>query len=116
MPRPGEIIRSTDTHAAIVTYIGKSRFERATASASQMPDCWWVDRVFVYPSLRRKGLGRKLVNEMLELIRARGGGRVVVCPGGYNMKYAEQRAFYEACGFCEVESDEVESGILEITV
>jgi len=60
---------------------------------------WWINRVLVQPDARGKGLGRMVVDEMVELIRNRGGKTVMVCPGGYDIPYADQCAFYEACGF-----------------
>ena len=45
---------------------------------------------------------------MLERIKERGGGLVVVCPGGYNTPYSQQRAFYEKCGFRQTEPGKME--------
>ena len=80
---------------------------RATASASNVGEYWWVDRVFVTPELRGCGFGKGLLTEVLDMIRERGGGLVRVCPGGYNMKYSDQFKFYEACGFKEARPGEM---------
>ena len=110
-----KLYRSSDDLSVCVSYFGasngKGSFDNATASATHRPTHWWVDRVFVYPPLRGKGLGKRLVTEMLELVRARGGSTVQVAPGGYNMKYSDQRTFYESCGFTEIEP-----GLMELTL
>jgi len=102
------MVRNSEPQAVSVFFQGK--LGNATASASFI-DRWWVDRVFVPENMRGNGLGKKLLLEVLDLIRERGGGRVEVCPGGYNMKYRDQKAFYQSCGFVEVEK-----GRMEITV
>ena len=98
-----DLIRNSDTHSISVYYRGKTGFDNATASASRLPTYWWVDRVFVHKTLRRKGMGKLLVGELLKLIRTRGFCLVQVAPGGYGMEYEDQRSFYESCGFCETE-------------
>ena len=64
-----------------------------------MDDVWWINRVFVHKDLRGKGIGKILVEEMIKLIVERGPTTVQVCPGGYDTPFAQQCAFYEACGF-----------------
>lgn len=86
-----------------------SMVERATASVSKHPDHWWFDRVFVYPTLRGRGLGKKLVLDVIERASKLGCTKFVVAPGGYNMKYKDQKAFYESCGFVPVKA-----GLLEL--
>lgn len=86
-------------------------FERATASASHLRNRWWIDRVFVSPSLRGKGLGKRMMLDVLAMVKEQGGGLVQVAPGGYNMRYRDQKSFYEACGFAEVKP-----GLMELTI
>lgn len=101
---------STPECCAIYCQQGNS-FERATASASHIKGRWFIDRVFVFPSLRGKGLGKRMVLDVLTMVKEQGGGLVQVVPGGYNMRYRDQKNFYEACGFAEVKP-----GLMETTV
>jgi GNAT superfamily N-acetyltransferase len=99
-----QLVRRREPRSLAVTIIANEvRFRNATASVEDMGDHWWVSRVWICPDWRRKGVGRFLVAELLSMVKDRGGKKVVVAPGGYNMKYKDQRAFYEACGFTQVE-------------
>ncbi|MHC4864623.1 MAG: GNAT family N-acetyltransferase [Planctomycetota bacterium] len=86
-------------------------YYKATASASNLGDHWWIDRVFVSEELRGRGFGKGLLTEVLDTLKAHGGSLVKVCPGGYNTPFREQAAFYRACGF-----EKVQPGMLERTI
>lgn len=64
-------------------------------------ETWNVCRCFLAPKYRRKGLGRKLLETAFRAIQDRfpGAKWVDVAPGGYDMRYGDQVAFYRACGF-----------------
>lgn len=100
-----DIIRSQCTQSVSAYYQrGPYRFQNATASVSLTADHWWIDRVFVSPGLRGKGVGKTLLLDVIERAREHTPGmKFVVCPSGYNMKYSDQKAFYESCGFVETE-------------
>lgn len=71
----------------------------ATASIDAVGDQWWVSRVVVRPQYRRKQLGTRCLKRAIELVREQDGRPIVVAPGGYNIPYEEQVAFYRSCGF-----------------
>lgn len=103
------VVRTNGTqHSCITAMAHTYHFRNATASASDLGTHWWIDRVWICPDWRRKGLGRFLVLELLAMVKARGGKRIIVAPGGYNMRYRDQRAFYESCGFAEFERGAME--------
>jgi GNAT superfamily N-acetyltransferase len=71
----------------------------ATASIDEMPDYWWVSRVFVKERHRRKGFGSQCLTRAVELVREKSSKVIIVAPGGYNIPYEQQRAFYARHGF-----------------
>lgn len=74
---------------------------QGTASASKLDDKWWIERVFVREDDRGKGIGKLILNRLLALIPA--ADIVQVAPGGYNIPFKVQCAFYESCGFKQVD-------------
>lgn len=74
----------------------KDNVSHGCASMSRTEDGWYVNRVLVRPEYRRQGLGTKMVKALLDNAA---GLKVIVEPGGYNMKHKDQVAFYESCGF-----------------
>lgn len=94
---------SSDHSVAVYILVENASFSAGTASASLVGDEWWVDRVFVQPTYRgRRGVGRKLVTKLKELVSERGGEKILVSPGGYGEDPRVQLAFYEAMGFRSV--------------
>lgn len=78
----------------------------ACAEMDDMGDHWWISRVLVRDIfLRRQGLGTQLVKTLQEHSR---GQKIIVCPGGYDLDYEQQRSFYESCGFIEVKNGQME--------
>jgi GNAT superfamily N-acetyltransferase len=72
----------------------------ATAGIDLLPaGHWWVSRVFVKPEHRRKGFGSQCLKRAIELIRKRSSAPILVAPGGYDMPFEEQQAFYARHGF-----------------
>jgi GNAT superfamily N-acetyltransferase len=55
--------------------------------------------VFVRPSLRRKGVGKALLNLLFKKLHSLGAEWVDVAPGGYDLPQEQQYAFYSSCGF-----------------
>ncbi len=94
-----KLIRSNESRCVDVTYWDRGNPVSANACASLMDDVWWINRVVVHKDLRGKGIGKTIVEAMLKMIAERGPATVQVCPGGYDMKFSAQCAFYEACGF-----------------
>jgi len=81
------------------------------AEASWVRDTeWFVNRVFIRPEHRRKGIGKVLVTMMLEEATRQGCTKMVLTPGGYGFPYEAQRDFYVACGFRVINDDD---GLLE---
>ena len=82
-------------------------FPAGTAEASQIfwqgDDTWFVNRVLVRPPHRGKGLGKDLVTKLLEETTKRGCKKLVLTPGGYDLPYEQQEAFYLKCGFRLIE-------------
>lgn len=58
-------------------------------------DLYWIA---VHPRAQRSGVGRTLMRETEETIRARGGAKVWVETSGRE-EYAPTRAFYQRCGY-----------------
>ena len=65
------------------------------------PHAWWLARLKVEPGYRRKGYGTRLLEVAKELLQGK-ADRLIVCPGGYDIPWEDQVAFYEANGFKRV--------------
>lgn len=65
---------------------------------------WYVNRVFVPHKFRGQGRGKTLVTTLMEEVTKRGCEKMVLTPGGYDMAYEEQEAFYIKCGFRLIET------------
>lgn len=74
----------------------------ANAEMDWLGDKWWLSRVLVKESFRRRGLGRKLIEKLKGCSR---GKLIEVMPGGYNMKREDQFNFYERCGFKKLDEN-----------
>jgi ribosomal protein S18 acetylase RimI-like enzyme len=59
---------------------------------------WHLNWICVHPEAAGRGLVRALQERLEELVRARGGRRVVVETSG-RADYARARRFYEAAGY-----------------
>lgn len=70
------------------------------ASMSLIDDYWFLNRCLVQEPYRRTGLGTRMIGILQDNAR---GLKIVVTPGGYNMKLRDQIAFYESCGFKKVD-------------
>lgn len=74
----------------------------AIANADVVGDHWWIARVFVYERARGKGLGLRLLQDLLAVMRKQSGpDRVIVSPGGYGSDPDELAVFYQRCGFVD---------------
>lgn len=63
---------------------------------------WYISRVMVRENHRRKGIGSKMLNSIIEEIKTRGEKcNIVVFPGGYGEDIKDQINFYEKNGFVE---------------
>jgi len=84
-----------------VYWHGKTMFENGVAEASTMGDGFWnINRVLVNPKiLRGKGIGSKLLQELIEKIRNADGKKIIVWPGGYDDNKKKQVNFYIKNGF-----------------
>lgn len=71
----------------------------ATASIDELDEYWWVSRVLVREGYRRQGYGSQCLTRAIELVREKSSKPIVVAPGGYNIPYEQQRAFYARHGF-----------------
>lgn len=58
-------------------------------------DLYWIA---VHPDFQDRGLGRRLLVEAEQRIKARGGSRIYV-DTSQRAQYASTRAFYEGCGY-----------------
>lgn len=68
----------------------------AIAEASKMGDgSWYLNRVFVRPHCRGRGLGSKVLRALLD----RADADVIVDPGGYNSDYNQLLSFYSQMEF-----------------
>jgi len=66
----------------------------ANASIDHVVDHWWVSRVVVKEPFRRQGFGSRCLMRAVELVREMSSEPIVVAPGGYDVPYEVQRAFY----------------------
>ena len=74
----------------------------STASASWMKDTLWeMNRIIVKPHMRRKGIGTALMKALYEEAKKNGATDIYVIPGGYDITYEEQVAFYKSVGFID---------------
>lgn len=74
------------------------------AEASNMYDgSWYVNRVLVPHKYRGQGRGRVLVTRLLTEVTKQGCTKLVLTPGGYDIPYEQQEAFYLKCGFRLIE-------------
>jgi GNAT superfamily N-acetyltransferase len=64
---------------------------------------WFVNRVLVPHKYRGQGRGKLLVTTLLAEVTKQGCTRLVLTPGGYDIPYHEQEAFYLKCGFRLIE-------------
>lgn len=79
---------------------------RAVASADNVGDHWWVNRVLVDPPARRgSGVGTQMVKELLEAVTRQGCKELHVCPGGYDGKTKLQFKFYLKLGFTRIKGE-----------
>jgi len=78
---------------------GKGGLCDATASASDLGEFWYVNRVFVTEAERGKGFGLVVLRRLLDEIVKMNNKRVVVEPGGYGSDPERLKKFYEKVGF-----------------
>ncbi len=71
----------------------------ASASLSHVDDMWYVNRVIVPETLRRHGLGTKLLKAAIERAMEIIPQVVVVTPGGYGTPKKVLDKFYLGAGF-----------------
>ena len=77
-----------------------ARHKRSIAELSRHQDgTWQINRVFIQPEDRKKGIGRALLNQAIFDAIDQGAEKIFVIPGGYNLNQEEQYQFYEKCGF-----------------
>ncbi len=67
--------------------------------SQQLEDEWEIENIAVTGAARRRGLGSRLVNELLDLVRSRGGKTVFLEVRESNRA---ARSLYEKWGFLEV--------------
>ena len=102
---------STPQFVSVTMRVEGSVLSAGVAEASWVQDGeWFVNRVFIRPEHRRKGIGKTLVTRMLEEATKQGCTKMVLTPGGYGFPYEAQRNFYVACGFRVIND---EDGLLE---
>lgn len=89
----------SDPQCVTVTLIGGA-LSAGTAGATHMGGGeWYLNRVIVRPEHRGKGYGKVLVTRLLAETTKQGCTKMVLTPGGYDLTYEEQEAFYLKCGF-----------------
>lgn len=97
-PEPGIAEVNTPESISVSVHIGC--LCAANASVDFLPaGHWWVSRVFVRPAYRRQGFGSQCLTRAIELIREKSSAPILVAPGGYNMPFEKQKAFYASHGF-----------------
>lgn len=102
---------STPQCVSITMLVDGKMWPAGVAEASWIQDGeWFVNRVFIRPEHRRKGIGKVLVTRMLEEATRQGCTKMILTPGGYDLTYEQQRDFYVACGFRVIND---EDGLLE---
>lgn len=65
---------------------------------------WFVNRVMVPHKYRGQGRGKLLVTRLIEAVTHQGCTKLVLTPGGYDIPYEQQEAFYLKCGFRLIET------------
>jgi len=81
----------------------------STASANRgLDEEWWVVRVKVDEAHRGKGVGTRVLQRLVALVREAGVRKLHVSPGGYNSDPEELRAFYRRNGFVDAGQDVLE--------
>ena len=96
-----KIISTPDLVSISRTVEGRP-FNAGCAEASMMDRKtgeWFVNRVFVRKEFRRGGIGREMVASLLSEVTKQGCKKLVLTPGGYDIPYEDQEAFYLKCGF-----------------
>ena len=94
----------SDTEISISIIINN---KLSIASAMNISDRWWISRVNVQESERKKGLGTKLLTELIKQIKDKDKiSSIMVAPGGYNFPYNYQVAFYKKNGFISLPDEE----------
>jgi N-acetylglutamate synthase-like GNAT family acetyltransferase len=74
----------------------------ATAGMDFIQGKWWLARLVVNRAFGRQGLGRSLIQHLRENAD---GYPIEVMPGGYDTPREQQFAFYERCGFVNVDEN-----------
>lgn len=60
---------------------------------------WWLSRLNVKKEYRRKGIGKSLINILVEHAL---GYPIIVAPGGYDTPVKEKKSFYASVGFVKL--------------
>lgn len=109
--KPGLHVTDTPQHCAAMQV--EHELAIGVVEASNLGEgLWSVDRAFVRPSHRGKGLGTKLLKQLQETLSKRPDcQRLIVTPGGYGEKIEDQIHFYEKSGFTRIEDEEGECWI-----
>lgn len=97
--------RVTSTPHCVSVSLSENGRPAGVAEASDMYDgSWFVNRVLVPLPYRKQGRGRLLVTRLLAEVAKQGCTKLVLTPGGYDLPYEEQEAFYLKCGFRLIET------------
>jgi GNAT superfamily N-acetyltransferase len=93
---------STPQHVSVSLH--DNGWPAGVAEASDMYDgSWFVNRVLVPQKYRGQGRGKLLVSRLLDEVTKQGCNKLVLTPGGYDLPYEQQEAFYLKCGFRVIE-------------
>lgn len=99
------IPRVISTPRCVSVSLAEGGLPAGVAEASNMYDgSWFVNRVLVPHRYRGQGRGKILVTRLLEGVAKQGCTKLVLTPGGYDISYEEQEAFYLKCGFRLIET------------
>lgn len=67
---------------------------------------WWISRVSVFKLHRNKGLGSKLLQQVIKEVIDCKGTSIIVAPGGYEPGNEEKQFnFYKKNGFVETKEE-----------